>query len=105
MLSSPNVLLTGTTSIFCQTEARASGFPAFLIRHAVRSRLKVQHTGVLHSSAKFNKALSTVSGTNTSLPVAYQRKAWKDRIERVFHPLLRTLKVGVESVLSSVVKS
>lgn len=64
VLSSPYVLLTGTTkiaSIFCQTETRASCFPAFLIWHAARSRLNVQHTGVLHSSAIFNKALSTVS--------------------------------------------
>lgn len=66
MLSSPYVLLTRSTkiaSIFCQTEARASCFPAFLVRHAARNRLNVQHTGVLHSSAIFNKALGTVSGS------------------------------------------
>lgn len=66
MLSSPNVLVTGATktaSIFCQTEARVSCFPAFLTRHMARSRLNVQHTGVLHSSAIFNKALSTVPGS------------------------------------------
>lgn len=64
MLSSPNVLLTRTAetaSIFCQAEAKASCFPASLARHAARNRLNVQHTGVLHSSAIFNKALSTVS--------------------------------------------
>lgn len=66
MLSSPNVFLTRTTKIariFCQTEAGASCFPAFLNPHTARNRLNVQHTGVLHSSAIFNKALGTVSGS------------------------------------------